>query len=266
MRIPSLPKRFVVAAALAAATVGGGLSSSASGATTPYAGPTPDASCDSGSLPEREQGRAPASDVPSHRSALGYGCNATQVSHSGATGGYRVERYVDRAGHECGYYDSTLLYPQNLTDQGVEGPGTYVMDMHDPAHPVHTDTLRSPAMQSPHESVRLNVKRGLLVADMGYPTANPGFVDVWDVSANCLHPTLRASSPLGVLGHESGSPLTATPSTSPRCTATPSRPSTCATPRSRPWPGSPTPTSRTGCRSARTATGCTWPTTAVLPV
>lgn len=204
MRIPSLPKRFVVAAALAAATVGGGLSSSASGATTPYAGPTPDASCDSGSLPEREQGRAPASDVPSHRSALGYGCNATQVSHSGATGGYRVERYVDRAGHECGYYDSTLLYPQNLADQGVEGPGTYVMDMHDPAHPVHTDTLRSPAMQSPHESVRLNVKRGLLVADMGYPTANPGFVDVWDVSANCLHPTLRASSPLGVLGHESG--------------------------------------------------------------
>ena len=204
MRIPSLPKRFVVAAALAAATVGGGLSSSASGATTPYAGPTPDASCDSGSLPEREQGRAPASDVPSGRSALGYRCNATQVSHSGATGGYRVERYVDRAGHECGYYDSTLLYPQNLADQGVEGPGTYVMDMHDPAHPVHTDTLRSPAMQSPHESVRLNVKRGLLVADMGYPTANPGFIDVWDVSANCLHPTLRASSPLGVLGHESG--------------------------------------------------------------
>jgi hypothetical protein len=78
------------------------------------------------------------------------------------------------------------------------------MDMKDPAHPVHTDTLRSPAMQSPHESVRLNVKRGLIVADMAYPTTNPGFVDVWDVKADCLHPTLLASSPMGILGHESG--------------------------------------------------------------
>jgi len=174
MRIPSLPKRFVVAAALAAATVGGGLSSSAIGATTPYAGPTPDASCDSGSLPEREQGRAPASDVPSGRSALGYRCNATQVSHSGATGGYRVERYVDRAGHECGYYDSTLLYPQNLADQGVEGPGTYVMDMHDPAHPVHTDTLRSD--REPRLRRRLGRQRELPAPDAEgqQPARGPG--------------------------------------------------------------------------------------------
>jgi hypothetical protein len=76
--------------------------------------------------------------------------------------------------------------------------------MHDPAHPVITDVLRSPAMQSPHESVRLNQKRGLLVADMAYPTTNPGFVDVWDVSQDCLHPTLKSSSPMGILGHESG--------------------------------------------------------------
>ncbi|MEO6205160.1 MAG: hypothetical protein ABIO67_07255, partial [Mycobacteriales bacterium] len=89
-------------------------------------------------------------------------------------------------------------------NQGVEGTGTYVMDMSDPAKPVHTDTLRTPAMQSPHESLRLNQKRGLLVATLSYPTFNPGFVDVYDVTADCRHPVLKSSTPLGVLGHESG--------------------------------------------------------------
>jgi hypothetical protein len=120
------------------------------------------------------------------------------------SGGYRVERYVDKAGHECAFWDSTLLWPHNVPNQGIEGPGVYVMDMHDPAHPVHTATLRTPAMQSPHESLRLNTKRGLLVADMGYPTWNPGFVDVYDVRRDCRHPVLDSSTPMGVLGHEGG--------------------------------------------------------------
>jgi hypothetical protein len=59
-------------------------------------------------------------------------------------------------------------------------------------------------MQSPHESVRLNARRGLLVADMGYPTFNPGFVDVYDVTQDCRHPVLDSSTPMGILGHEGG--------------------------------------------------------------
>src|SRR5919201_1729633 len=73
-----------------------------------------------------------------------------------------------------------------------------------PAHRVHTDTLRTPAMQSPHESLRLNQRRGLLVADMGYPTWNPGFVDVSSVTKDCRHPVPDSSTPMGLLGHESG--------------------------------------------------------------
>ncbi len=174
------------------------------GPTTPYAGPTKDIPCDGGSMPETVQGKVPKADYDSGRAAKGYFCNARQISHVGRSGGYRVERYVDRAGHECAYWDSTLLWPHNVPDQGTEGPGVYVMDMHDPAHPVLTDVLRTPAMQSPHESVRLNVKRGLLVADMGYPTWNPGFVDVYDVTQNCRHPVLDSSTPMGILGHEGG--------------------------------------------------------------
>jgi hypothetical protein len=155
-------------------------------------------------MPEKVQGKAPAADYKSGRAAKGYFCNAREISHFGKSGGYRVERYVDKAGHECAYWDSTLLFPTSIPDEGTEGPGVYVMDMHDPAHPVHTDTLTTPAMLSPHESVRLNAKRGLLVADMGYPTWNPGFVDVYDVSKDCRHPVLDSSTPMGVLGHEGG--------------------------------------------------------------
>ena len=174
----------------------------AGAASTPSAAPTPGIACDRGSLPETTQGRAPLADVATGRYAQGYTCNAKVISHVGTSGGYRVERYVDAAGHECAFADSTLLYPSNLPDQTAEGPGTYVYDLHDPAHPVQTDTLITPAMQSPHESLRLNVQRGLLVADMAYPTTNPGIVDVYDVSKDCLHPALQSSTPLGVLGHE----------------------------------------------------------------
>jgi hypothetical protein len=173
------------------------------GRTEPYAGPTKGSRCDEGSRPEKTQGKVPAADYNSGRAAKGYYCNARMVSHFGESGGYRVERYVDKAGRECAYWDSTLLWPHNAPEQ-TEGPGVYVLDMSDPSKPVHTDTLRTPAMQSPHESVRLNVKRGLLVADMGYPTWHPGFLDVFSVKEDCRHPALESSTPVGILGHEGG--------------------------------------------------------------
>ncbi|MEA2484738.1 MAG: hypothetical protein QOC55_2685 [Thermoleophilaceae bacterium] len=174
------------------------------GAAGIYAGPTPQLPCGPGSLPETgTQGRVPAAEVASGRAAKGYRCNTVQVSHFGATGGFQVHRYVDKAGHDCAFYDSTLLFPKDAAANAAEGLGVYVMDMKDPAHPVHTASLTTPAMLSPHESLRVNQKRGLLAADMGYPSTNPGFVDVYDISQDCLHPTLDSSTPLGILGHES---------------------------------------------------------------
>ena len=64
--------------------------------TKPYDGPTPSISCDEGSMPEEVQGKAPLADYDSGRAGKGYFCNARMVSHSGVSGGYRVERYVDR--------------------------------------------------------------------------------------------------------------------------------------------------------------------------
>ena len=76
--------------------------------------------------------------------------------------------------------------------------------MLDPAKPVLTSVIRTAAFSSPHESVRLNVKRGLLVANFAYPTTQPGAVDVYDVAADCRTPQLLSSTPFGLLGHEGG--------------------------------------------------------------
>ena len=165
---------------------------------------TPRATCGPGSNPETAaQGRVPAADVASGRAQQGYTCNLEEISQFGARGGYKVFRYVDQAGHECAYFDSTLLFPTNTLTNGTQGTGVYVLDMKDPAHPVQTATLSTPAMQSPHESLYLNAKRGLLVADMGYPTYQPGFVDIYDVTQDCRQPVLQSSTPTGLLGHES---------------------------------------------------------------
>jgi hypothetical protein len=180
------------------------LASPGQAAGPPSSGPTPQLACDSQSLPETgTQGRVPRSEVDGGRAALGYRCNTTQVGTFGDSGGFRVARYVDAAGHECAYYDTTLLFPTDARNNTQEGLGVYALDMTDHAHPVHTATLSTPAMLSPHESLRINQKRGLLAADMGYPTFNPGFVDVYDVSQDCRHPVLDSSTPMGVLGHES---------------------------------------------------------------
>jgi hypothetical protein len=111
----------------------------------------------------------------------------------------------DRAGRVCAFYDGTLLFP-TAVNHGETG-GTHVLDMSDPSRPVETDRLITAAMDSPHESLALNAKRGLLAAGMGSPATAPGIVDVYDVydvSQDCRRPVLQSSSPLGILGHESG--------------------------------------------------------------
>ena len=59
-------------------------------------------------------------------------------------------------------------------------------------------------MDSPHESVLLNQKRGLLAGVLGNPAANLGILDVYDVKTDCRHPRLLSTTPSAVLGHESG--------------------------------------------------------------
>jgi hypothetical protein len=169
--------------------------------------PTPEAACGPGSnpAPAGMSGRVPADAVAAGEADNGYTCNTTLLGREGTAGGFKVERFVDKAGHECAYYDTTLLFPTNPGNPGQQpAGGVAVLDMSDPAHPARTTSLVTPAMESPHESLLVNQKRGLLAAVAGNPTTYPGVVDVYDLNADCRHPELQSSLPLGVFGHESG--------------------------------------------------------------
>ncbi len=172
-------------------------------AVTAIEAATPPADCDPLSDPEPgRQGRVPLADYDSGRALDPYTCNAEAVSHYGFTGGFQVHRYVDGDGRECAYYDSTLIAGKDIP-KGAE-PGVYAIDMSDSAKPVRTAVLNTPGMLSPHESLRLNQGRGLLVGNMGSPQAYTGSVDVYDVTEDCRTPQLRSTLPLPLVGHEGG--------------------------------------------------------------
>jgi hypothetical protein len=161
---------------------------------------TPVAPCGPGSHPEPGvDGRVPAGSA-----ANGLTCNISVVAHQGTEGGFKVLRYDDSQGHECAFYDTTLMFPLNALNPGAGSEGVAVLDMSDPAHPVQTDTLTTLPMLSPHESLNLNQKRGLLAAVNGNLATEPGFVAIYDVRGDCRHPVLDALGPYARFGHESG--------------------------------------------------------------
>jgi hypothetical protein len=169
---------------------------------------TPQATCGPGSRPETGiQGRVSRAEHESGRAAQGYSCNTELVgaytipNAFGTVGGFKVERYVDVAGRECAYYDTTLTFPTNVFDMEA---GVNVMDMSDPANPVLTERLLTPAMLTPHESLVVSQERGILAAVTGNAALYPGIVDVYDISQDCRHPVLKSSAPVGFIGHESG--------------------------------------------------------------
>ncbi len=196
----------MLVAALSTCVLGAG--SAPAQAPEPPLTPTPRADCGPGSRPETGvQGRVSPDDHASGRASKGFTCNTKLVGSYrkpnaiGTVGGFKVERYVDAAGHDCAYYDTTLMYPTNALDS--EG-GVNVLDMSDPANPVLTARLGTPAMDTPHESLVVSTKRGVLAAVAGNLTTNVGIIDLYDISKDCRSPELRSSTPVGFLGHESG--------------------------------------------------------------
>jgi hypothetical protein len=177
-----------------------------SAADEPAVAPTPQRACNAGSRPETSiQGRVPQRDYDSGRARQGYSCNTRLFSHIGASGGFKVYRYVDAAGHTCVFYDSTRLAPTDLPyNVGSGGIGTFVVDVSDPSLQWHSATIQTLAMDSPHESLNLNRRRGLLAAVAGNPATLPGLIDVYSVRRDCRHPVLQSSIPYQGLGHESG--------------------------------------------------------------
>jgi hypothetical protein len=199
-------RRSLGLTAVAAVTLA--LTAGVASAQTPTPSATPKADCGPGSKPETDlQGRVTPEDHSSGRAAGGFRCNTELVGQYrtpntiGTVGGFKVERYVDAGGHDCAYYDTTLLYPTNVLDQ--EG-GVNVVDMSDPKNPKVTARLVTGAMNTPHESLVVSQKRGIVAAVAGNPGTNVGVIDIYDASKDCRQPELKSSTPMGLLGHESG--------------------------------------------------------------
>lgn len=169
--------------------------------------PVPKADCGPGSHPETDlQGRVPKDDWATGRNQQGYDCNLELVHHRGTSGGFKVQRYTDSQGNVCAFYDSTRMIGIDVVQNLLNGTGlgVVVLDMNDPANPVKTANLITPAMLTPHESLLVNQERGLLVAEMGTLATAPGVMDVYDVKTDCRHPKLLSSTTAGYFGHESG--------------------------------------------------------------
>ncbi|MFY9588058.1 MAG: hypothetical protein WAT66_11445 [Actinomycetota bacterium] len=173
-------------------------------AAVPIPKPVPRAVCGPGSIPEprtQAQGRVTAADLARGR---GFRCNLVMIGHEGTYAGFRAHRYIDQAGHECAFYDTTpyLQTRPNKAFLNSDLLGVHVLDMTNPRHPLRTDDLKTPAMAMPHESLSIHHASGLMGADMGNLATMPGFVDFYDVSKDCRHPAMMSSTFLGVLGHE----------------------------------------------------------------
>ncbi|RYP87611.1 hypothetical protein EKO23_05895 [Nocardioides guangzhouensis] len=196
---------MAVALVLVAGVAGALTAASSFGSSYDFPEATPKAQCGPGARPETSyQGRVPARDYTTGRAAKGYRCNTREIAHHGTSGGFKVHRYTDRKGNTCAFYDSTLVFPRDVLANAASGTGVVVLDMTDPARPRQTATLTTPAMESPHETLLLNRRRGLLAGVLGTAATYPGVLDIYDVRTDCRHPRLLSTTPSGLLGHESG--------------------------------------------------------------
>jgi len=145
------------------------------------------------------QGQVPLADRTSGRAAEGYNCNLDEVGFFPSTSFANFDTYEN-----CAYYSDTIGVPR------AEG-GTIVLDVSDPRKPVQTDYLTARATRNAGESLRVNIRRGLLVADR-YVLRGVGKLDemetthslaVYDIKGDCRKPKLLADviMPTAV-GHE----------------------------------------------------------------
>ncbi|HUP91087.1 MAG TPA: hypothetical protein VM074_02485 [Solimonas sp.] len=190
--------------ALLAACIGAAPDAAVSGsakAAEVFEGPVPRAACGAGSVPETDiQGRVSIEDRQSGRSREGYRCNLELLGQYQGQG----TTWVSQSYRNCAYHSQTLSSVAGAT------PGVNVVDVSDPAHPVLSERLTSPAfLGNTWETLKVNEARGLLAGVQVGPVEGAVFFDIYDIGTDCLHPVLlnsvsgtQLSLPANTLGHE----------------------------------------------------------------
>ena len=169
------------------------------------------AHCAPGDQPETAlQGQVPAALRAS--GFKGFNCNLKLVGqYAGEGGGPSFAAYRDRAGHACAYYSTHIPkdFATGLPIARVH-PGLQVIDITDASHPMWMTGLTTEAMLDPWESLRLNLKRGILGATANLYSAKPAAVDFYDLRADCRRPQLLSSAEVGT-GEDGGIRLAKAP-------------------------------------------------------
>jgi hypothetical protein len=180
--------------ALAVATVGvlGLLVSTSIAFADSFPGSVPKANCGPGDHTESGfQGETTVQERFSGDSERAYNCNLELVGQEPQDefqGAFSQDGPAYSG--ECAYYG---------TDRAATLQGIKVIDASDPQHPrVSAHLTDTPAALNPHETVQTNDRSHLLVAGQN---GGPNFA-VYDISADCRHPVLKASINMpGAQGH-----------------------------------------------------------------
>jgi len=176
----------------------------------PWTGPVPKAVCGLNDRVESGlQGHTTLAERTSGDSERGYNCNLELVGqfqgegmwwfmssfNSGTDSSSMFDNRSSAVFEDCAYY-STRNNPL------LQRRGAVVIDASDPRNPHPTAHLDdSAAMLNPHESLKVHQKRQLLAGVQSNPLMGPGFA-IYDLSADCRHPVLKASFDMaGTVGH-----------------------------------------------------------------
>ena len=135
--------------------------------------------------------------------ANGYWCNLTLISHQGQSGGFKVLRYIDRAGARM----RLLRHGAAVPDQRAAAVGPVARRRR--ARHVRLRTSRPdrdadlaaddvPARVAEPEPAPRAARRGARAT----PPPTPGLVSIYDVSADCRHPVLDSTALVARFGHE----------------------------------------------------------------
>jgi hypothetical protein len=153
----------------------------------------------SGDRPETGlSGETTAAEIDAGSPALGFKCNTDLVGqYQGEGASWQLTAWKN-----CAYFDQR--HPGNPGSTNEANPGVVVVDVSDPTHPKPTTWLNSAAMIDPWESVKVNPARQLLGGGqrpLNATSPGDGF-SVYDISADCTHPALKAAVALpGSYGH-----------------------------------------------------------------
>lgn len=148
-------------------------------------------SCASGDRPEA----ALQGQVPAALRASGYegnNCNLTLIGqHIGEGGNWSSAAFTDGAGHSCAYHSTAVPNARRVN------PGVPVIDITDRTKPTRVTSLTTAAMLDPWESLRVNNRRQILIADNGQNGGGGPEIDIYDLSGDCRSPQLMATLAVG---------------------------------------------------------------------